>query len=91
VSMEQAALLMMQQVLAAELDGDKRVFVFQLGPVRTRFTQAGGAGDADWVSADQIGAVAVAASVAAQAAGQPLRLLTRAEADDALALFAVTS
>jgi NAD(P)-dependent dehydrogenase (short-subunit alcohol dehydrogenase family) len=87
VSMEQAALLMMQQVLAAELGGDKRVFAFQLGPVRTRFTEASGASDPDWVSADQIGAVAVAASAATSVAGQPIRLLTRAEADDALAFF----
>ena len=87
VSMEQAALLMMQHVLAAELGGDKRVFVLQLGPVRTRITEASGASDPDWVSADQIGAVAVAASAATSVAGQPIRLLTRAEADDALAFF----
>ena len=43
VSMEQATLLM-QQVLAAELGGDNRVFVLQLGPVRTRLVEAGGAG-----------------------------------------------
>jgi NAD(P)-dependent dehydrogenase (short-subunit alcohol dehydrogenase family) len=89
VSMEQAALLMMQQVVTAELEGGKRVFVLQLGPVRTRSSQAAGAGDADWVSAGQIGAVAVAASAAAGVAGQPLRLLTRAEADDALTIFTV--
>jgi len=90
VSMEQAALLMMQQVLAAELAGDqdKRVFVLQLGPVSTRLSHA--AADADWVSADQIGAVAVAASAAAGVAGRPLRLLSRAEADDALSIFKVT-
>jgi hypothetical protein len=38
----------------------------------------------------RIGAVAVAASAAAGVAGQPLRLHTRAGADDALALFRVT-
>ena len=36
VSMEQAALLMMQQVAAAEIGGGKRVFALVLGPVRTR-------------------------------------------------------
>ena len=87
VSMEQAALLMMQQVLAAELGGDKRVFAVQLGPVRTRFTEASGADDPDWVSAGQVGAVAVAASAATGVAGRPVRLLTRAEADAALTLF----
>jgi hypothetical protein len=87
VSMEQAAVLMMQQVVAAEADGDRRVFALQLGPVRTRLTAASGADNPDWVSADQIGTVAVAASVATGVAGQPVRLLTRAEADDALTLF----
>lgn len=87
-SMEQAALLMMQQVLAAEVGGEKRVFVLQLGPVRTRFTDD--AHDPGWVGADQIGAVAVAASAAAGVAGKPVRLLTRAEADAALAFFEET-
>jgi NAD(P)-dependent dehydrogenase (short-subunit alcohol dehydrogenase family) len=87
VSMEQAALLMMQQVLAAELGGGKRVFALQLGPVRTRFTETSGAGDPDWVSADQIGTVAVAASATTSVAGQPIRLLNRAQAGEALALF----
>lgn len=90
VSMEQAAVAMMQQVLAAEVDANKRVFAFQLGPVRTRFTDASGAGDPDWVSAVQIGGVAVAASAAAGVPGQAVRLLTRAEADEALRLFGAT-
>jgi len=89
VSMEQAAVLMMQQVVAAELAGAKRVFVLQLGPVRTRFTEAAGSGDADWVSAAQVGDVAVAASAAADVPGRTLRLFSRAEADDARALFEV--
>jgi NAD(P)-dependent dehydrogenase (short-subunit alcohol dehydrogenase family) len=88
VSMEQAALLMMQQVLAAELGRDKRVFALQLGPVRTRFTEAGDATDPGWVSANQVGAVAVAASAATGAAGRPISLLNRAQADEALALLA---
>jgi NAD(P)-dependent dehydrogenase (short-subunit alcohol dehydrogenase family) len=87
VSMEQAAVLMMQQVLAAELGADKRVFALQLGPVRTRLTEASGVTDPAWVSPDQVGAVAVAASGAASVAGQSVRLLTGAEAEAALALF----
>jgi NAD(P)-dependent dehydrogenase (short-subunit alcohol dehydrogenase family) len=87
VSMEQAAVAMMQQVLAAEAGGDKRVFALQLGPVRTRLTDAGGTGDPDWVSAAQVGAVAVAASAAVGVPGRPVRMLTRAEADEALTLF----
>ena len=84
VSMEQAALLMMQQVLTAELGGDKRVFALQLGPVLTRSAISAGAGGPDWVTAGQVGDVAVAASAAPGAPGQALRLLTRAEADEAL-------
>jgi 3-oxoacyl-[acyl-carrier protein] reductase len=75
---------MMQQVLTAELGGDKRVFALQLGPVLTRSAISAGAGGPDWVTAGQVGDVAVAASAAAGAPGQALRLLTRAEADEAL-------
>jgi NAD(P)-dependent dehydrogenase (short-subunit alcohol dehydrogenase family) len=89
VSMEQAAVLMMQQVLTAELNGSKRVFALELGPVRTRFAVAGDAGARDWVTPDQIGAVAVAASAAPGVAGQAIRLLNRAQADEALSRLAV--
>ncbi|GAA1931853.1 SDR family NAD(P)-dependent oxidoreductase [Streptantibioticus ferralitis] len=84
VSMEQAALLMMQQVLQAELAGQQRVFALVLGPVRTRLV---GSDDPDWVTADQVGAVAVAASAAAAVGGREIRMRSRAEADEALALF----
>jgi NAD(P)-dependent dehydrogenase (short-subunit alcohol dehydrogenase family) len=90
VSMEQAAVLMMQQVLTAELNGDKRVFALELGPVLTRSALAGGAVDPDWVTADQVGAVAVAASAAPDVAGQAIRLLNRAQADAALSRLAAT-
>ena len=71
VSMEQAALLMMQQVLA----GDKRVFALVLGPVLTR---AAGHGTPDQVTADQVGSVAVAASASA-VHGRGIRLRDQAE------------
>jgi 3-oxoacyl-[acyl-carrier protein] reductase len=83
VSMEQAALLMMQQVLAAELGGDKRVFALLLGPVRTR---AVGNGTPDQVTADQVGAVAVAASASA-IGSREIRLRNQAELVEALALL----
>ncbi|WP_335981945.1 SDR family oxidoreductase [Streptomyces sp. CA2R106] len=83
VSMEQAALRMMQQVLTAELDGRQRVFALQLGPVATRLT---GAGDPDQVTADQVGEVAVAAS-ASKEAGREIRMRSRAEAEEALDLL----
>ncbi|MEU9239354.1 SDR family oxidoreductase [Streptomyces sp. NPDC048385] len=83
VSMEQAALLMMQQVLTAELDGTQRAFALVLGPVRTRLAP----GAPDQVTADQVGAVAVAASAAAEAGGRQIRLRNQAEAGEALALL----
>ncbi|WP_369394560.1 SDR family NAD(P)-dependent oxidoreductase [Streptomyces sp. CG1] len=84
VSMEQAALLMMRQVLEAEVEGEQRVFALVLGPVRTRLVDSG---DPDWVSADQVGAVAVAASGAATMGGREIRLRTQAEMNEALALL----
>jgi NAD(P)-dependent dehydrogenase (short-subunit alcohol dehydrogenase family) len=83
VSMEQAALLMMQQVLAAELGGEKRVFALVLGPVRTRVS---GNGAPDWVTADQVGSVAVAAS-ASTIGGREINLRNQAELVRALALL----
>ena len=56
VSMEQAAVLMMQQVLAAEAGPRVRVHALVLGPVRTRLVE----GEPGWVGADEVGAVAVA-------------------------------
>jgi NAD(P)-dependent dehydrogenase (short-subunit alcohol dehydrogenase family) len=83
VSMEQAALLMMQQVLAAELAGHKRVFALVLGPVATR---AAGDSDPDWITAGQVGSVAVAASASA-ISGREISLSNQAELTQALALL----
>src|SRR5215469_17977702 len=83
VSMEQAALLMMQQVLATELGGDKRVFALMLGPVLTR---GAANGTPDLITADQVGSVAVAAS-ASTVGGQEVRLRNQAELVQALALL----
>lgn len=58
VSMEQAALAMMQRVAAAETGDSRRVFALVLGLVRSRVVD----GEPDWISADQIGAAAVALS-----------------------------
>jgi NAD(P)-dependent dehydrogenase (short-subunit alcohol dehydrogenase family) len=81
VSMEQAAVLMMQRVLDAESEGAKRVFACVLGPVKTRLVDDGG------VSADQVGAVAVAAS-ASSATGRSIGLHSDTEVNEALALLA---
>ncbi|WP_375481637.1 SDR family oxidoreductase [uncultured Jatrophihabitans sp.] len=55
VSMEQAAILMMQRVVAAEYAEQRRVFAFLLGQVATR------AGNDGQITADQVGTVATAA------------------------------
>ncbi|WP_158589959.1 SDR family oxidoreductase [Amnibacterium setariae] len=58
VSMEQAAVLMMQRVAAVESGDSRRIFALTLGPVRTRDVE----GDPTWISSDQVGAAAVALS-----------------------------
>lgn len=86
VSMEQSALLMMRQVLQAEAAGRQRAFALVLGPVSTRVDSS----DPGRVSADQVGALAVAASAATAVDGREIRLRSRAEADQALALLLST-
>lgn len=54
VSMEQAAVLMLHRVLAAEESGGARTFALVLGPVDTRNAE-GGAGQ---ITADQVGRIA---------------------------------
>jgi NAD(P)-dependent dehydrogenase (short-subunit alcohol dehydrogenase family) len=75
VSMEQSAVLMMQRVLAAE-NTDRRVLALVLGQVRTRFA----AGEPDWVSAQEVGNVALAASTAASVARDRVDLPSSAAA-----------
>lgn len=75
VSMEQAAVLMMQRVLAAEAT-DRRIHAMVLGPVRTRFAD----GDVDWVSSDEIGAAALASSRAVGMASATVTLGSSADA-----------
>ncbi len=84
VSMEQAAVLMMQQVLDAEIDTGQRAFALVLGPVRTR----GVSGEPDWITPDQIGDVATALTASPAFAGRAVGLHGPAEADAALALIA---
>jgi NAD(P)-dependent dehydrogenase (short-subunit alcohol dehydrogenase family) len=75
VSMEQAAVLMMQRVLAAE-SPDRRILAFVLGAVRTRFADPG----AEAVSSDEVGAAAVAASGSSGARSGAVALGSSAEA-----------
>ena len=82
VSMEQAAVLMMQRVLAAE-SPDERVHALVLGPVRTRFVD----GEPEWVSASEVGAAAVALSLATGIGSRSASLASSTEARTALEAF----
>lgn len=84
VSMEQAAVLMMRRVLAAEAGDEQRIHALVLGPVRTRVLP----GEPSWVSAEQIGTVAVALSRSPGEASREVSLRTSAEAEQILARLA---
>lgn len=84
VSMEQAALLMMQRVVQAELKDERRMFTLMLGAVATRGTSAG------TVTADQVGSVAVAVSAAVTTPGRVIPLHDSAEVNDALTSLAAS-
>ncbi len=75
VSMEQAAVLMMQRVAQAEAGDRKRIFALILGPV----------GDPAGVTVAEVGAVAVAASAASTVAGRSIEIGNPAEVGEALA------
>lgn len=81
VSMEQAAVLMMQRVLAAEASERARVFALVLGPVRSRAV----GGEPGWVSADEIGSVAVALSADGAQTSREVDLADSASARTVLA------
>lgn len=82
VSMEQAAVLMMQQVLVAELEGTRRAFALVLGSVSTRVVP----GEPQWVTSDQVGQVAVGASANLTLPGQMIRMTDPAEIEAAVSL-----
>jgi len=84
VSMEQAAILMMQRVASAESAAHSRVFAFVLGPVRTRFSDQ----DASGVSTEQIGNVAVSVAAAHRLSGREIPLHDSTEVETALRLAA---
>lgn len=84
VSMEQAAILMMQRVAQAELGATRRVFALLLGAVRTRGTEGG-------ITAEQVGSVAVAMSAATTVPGSTIALHDDTEVADALTSLGAAS
>lgn len=83
VSMEQAAVLMMQRVAAVEVGDQGRVFALVLGPVATRSIPAESL-DPAWVTADQVGAVAVALAATPGASSREVTLSGSADVETAL-------
>ncbi|OJV58943.1 MAG: hypothetical protein BGO38_16580 [Cellulomonas sp. 73-145] len=81
VSMEQSALQMLHRVLVAEAEDSRRVFLLELGPVASGPATSADPGQ---LTAEQVGAVVVAAS-ALPAAGRHLELPDGAGAEDAVA------
>lgn len=87
VSMEQAAVLMMQRVALVESASDRRLFALVLGPVRTRFTGDASSG----VTAVHVGNVAVALAGAPRLLGREIPLHDSTEVEAALRLTARVS
>lgn len=83
VSMEQSAVQMLHRVLVAEVEDGKRVFLLELGPVASGPATSAEPGQ---LTAEQVGAVAVAAS-ASSAPGRHLEVPEGAAADDAVELL----
>lgn len=81
VSMEQSALQMLHRVLVAEAEDSRRVFLLELGPVASGAATSAEPGQ---LTAEHVGAVAVAAS-ASSAASRHLEVPDGAGADDAVA------
>jgi 3-oxoacyl-[acyl-carrier protein] reductase len=73
--MQQAALLMMQRVLAAE-NPDRRIHALILGPVRTRFVS----GAPEQVSVAEIGDAVLALSLAGDVPSRAVRVGSSSEA-----------
>ena len=88
VSMEQAAILMLQRVLSAELHDEKRVFALVLGIVAA---EAADSEDSENLTASHVGDVAVAASASITKGGFEIPLHDRAEVQEALQLLSRTA
>ena len=74
---------MMQRVLTLEAGDRARLFALVLGPVRSRAA----AGEPGWVSADEIGAVAVGLSADRAQVGREVELADGAAARTVIASF----
>ncbi|MFB6436590.1 SDR family NAD(P)-dependent oxidoreductase [Streptomyces sp. NPDC056411] len=82
ISMHAAAVLMMREALSADLRGRRRVNNLLLGPILNRSRPHG---DPSWLTADQVGAAAVAVALAPSVRDESISLGTVAELDEQLA------
>lgn len=81
INMEQAALLMMRQVLAAEVGDQRRVVAQVLGPVVTRLRKHI---DPEWVSNEEVGLVTLGVAADPTVSGVDFDLHTKGQMKDVL-------
>ncbi len=86
INMEQAALLMMRQVLSAEVGDQRRVVSTVLGPVDTRLRRWV---DPSWVSGDEVGLLSTGVAPDERATGVDYVLRTKDQMLEALASLGV--
>ena len=88
INMEQAALLMMRQVLSAEVGDQRRVVSTVLGPVDTRLRRWV---DPSWVSGDEVGLLSTGVAPDERATGVDYVLRTKDQMLEALRSLGVHS
>lgn len=76
INMEQAGLLMMHQVLSAEVSSQRRVFAHELGPVATRQRQWV---QPEWVSNSELGLLTSALAYDSTLASRHFKLSTKSQ------------
>lgn len=87
INMEQAALLMMRSVLAAEVGDQRRIAAQILGPVASRSRPWV---DPAWITNDEVGAISVGIAATSTVAAVDLDLHTEGQIDETLALLGLT-
>lgn len=76
INMEQAGLLMMHQVLSAEVADQRRIFAHELGPVATRQRQRV---SPDWVSNSELGLLTGSLAAHSSLTSQHFKLSTKSQ------------
>lgn len=87
INMEQAALLMMRSVLAAEVGSQRRIAAQILGPVASRSRPWA---DPSWITNDEVGAISVGISATSTVAAVDFDLHAPGQIDATLELLGLT-